>query len=405
MRRAPILICFVIFFAADQFDLKGQCIENPVGSGNYEALGGGPCANAIPTAVPFLRITPDARSGAMGDAGVAISPDANSMHINTSKLAFVESDFALSATYSPWLRSLGLQDVYLAYLSGYRRIDDLQTLGFSLRYFSLGDIQFTNDVGEPAGFGRPNEFELAVGFARKLGESFSVGINGKFIYSNLAAGQQVGGIDINPGVAGAADISFYYSLPLETSNLAFGLSLSNMGSKISYTKITNDFLPVNFGFGTAWEMDIDDYNQITFTADINKLMVPTPQHEFVDDDGNGINDHREKSFFSGVLGSWSDAPGGFSEELKEFTYSIGAEYWYDKQFALRAGYFHENALKGARTYITAGLGLKYNVFGINLSYLISTGATQQTSNPLDKTLRFSLLFDFGTGETDIPAGT
>jgi len=402
MRRAPLFTIvglFLLFFGNP--DLVAQCVENPVGSGKYEALGGGPCANAIPTAVPFLRITPDARTGAMGDAGVAISPDANSMHINTSKLAFAETDFALSATYSPWLRSLGLPDVYLAYLSGYKRIDDLQTLGFSLRYFSLGDIQFTNDVGQPAGFGRPNEFELAVGFARKLGENFSVGINGKFIYSNLAAGQQVGGVDINPGVAGAADISLYYAVPLDASQLTFGLSLSNMGSKISYTKITNDFLPVNFGFGSAWQFDLDDYNQLTFTADINKLMVPTPQHDFIDvDPQNGINDYREKSFFSGVLGSWGDAPGGFSEELKELTYSVGVEYWYDKQFALRAGYFHENPLKGNRTYITTGLGLKYNVFGINLSYLISTGSTQQNSNPLDKTLRFSLLFDFGANSSE-----
>ena len=404
MQRAPFFtLLFTIAFIYSH-DLSGQCVENPVGSGRYEALGGGPCANAIPTAVPFLRITPDARSGAMGDAGVAISPDANSMHINTSKLAFAETDFALSATYSPWLRSLGLPDVYLAYLSGYRRIDDLQTLGFSLRYFSLGDIQFTNEVGQPAGFGRPNEFEIAVGFARKLGENFSVGINGKFIYSNLAAGQQVGGIDINPGVAGAADLSLYYKLPLDNSLLTFGLALSNMGSKISYTNITNDFLPVNFGLGAAWQLYLDDFNELTFTADINKLMVPTPQHDFVDvDPQNGVNDYREQTFFRGVLGSWSDAPGGFSEELKEFTYSVGAEYWYDKQFALRAGYFHENDLKGARQYFTTGIGLKYNVFGINLSYLISIGRTQQNSNPLDKTLRFSLLFDFATQGGDSPA--
>ena len=405
MRRTPIftLVFCATFLLANT--LYSQCIESPQGSGNYIALDGGPCANAIPTAVPFLRITPDARTGGMGDAGVAISPDANSMHINSSKLAFADNDFALAATYSPWLRSLGLQDVYLAYLSGYKRIDDLQTLGFSLRYFSLGDIQFTNENGEPIGSGRPNEFELAVGFARKLGENFSVGVNGKFIYSNLAAGQEIGGIEINPGIAGAADISLYYKLPLETSDLTFGLALSNLGSKISYTKITNDFLPVNFGLGVAWQANLDDYNSLTFTADVNKLMVPTPQHNPKDENPqNGIPDYREKSLFSGIITSWSDAPEGFSEELKEFTYSIGAEYWYDKQFALRTGYFHENALKGARSYLTLGLGLKYNVFGINMSYLISTGNTLQSSNPLDKTLRFSLLFDFsavdGTAATN-----
>lgn len=396
MRR--IIILTLILSAAlcciDQ--AYGQCIESPPGSKRYIGLDGGPCANAIPTAVPFLRITPDARTGAMGDAGVAISPDANSMHINSSKLAFAENDFALAATYSPWLRSLGLQDVYLAYLAGYKRIDDLSSLGFSLRYFSLGDIQFTDENGQPIGNGRPNEFELAVGFARKLGENLSVGVNGKFIYSNLAAGQQVGGIDINAGVAGAADISLYYRLPLESSELNFGLALSNLGSKISYTNVTNDYLPANFAFGAAWEFNLDDYNQLTLTGDINKLMVPTPQHDFIDvDPQNGINDYREQSLFKSVISSWSDAPGGFSEELKEFTYSVGAEYWYDQQFALRAGYFSEHRQKGARKYLTLGLGLKYNVFGINMSYLISTGGQNTlASNPLDKTLRFSLLFDF-----------
>jgi hypothetical protein len=297
--------------------------------------------------------------------------------------------------------------VYLAYLAGYRRLDDLQSIGFSLRYFSLGDIQFTNENGEPAGFGRPNEFEVAVGFARKLGENFSVGINGKFIYSNLAGGQEVNGIEINPGVAGAADISFYYAIPLDASKLSFGLNLSNLGSKITYTKETNDFLPANFGLGAAWEVDFDEYNKLTLAADLNKLMVPTPEHPsdpgYNDEGDPNIPDYRERSFFRGVMGSFGDAPGGASEELKEITYSVGAEYWYDGQFAIRAGYFHENRLKGNRRYFTTGLGLKYNVFGINMSYLISTNSTAQASNPLDKTLRFSLLFDFGDlAGTEVP---
>jgi hypothetical protein len=181
---------------------------------------------------------------------------------------------------------------------------------------------------------------------------------------------------------------------LEASQLTFGLALSNLGSKISYTKITNDYLPANFGLGAAWQFDLDDYNKLTLTGEINKLMVPTPQHDFVDDDQNGINDYREQSLFKSVLSSWSDAPAGFSEELQELTYSIGAEYWYDDQFALRAGYFSEHQQKGGRKYLTLGLGLKYNVFGINMSYLISAGQTALNSNPLDKTLRFSLLFDF-----------
>jgi hypothetical protein len=342
----------ILFSVGISSPLWAQCVESPLGSGDWYLPDGSPCPNAIPTAVPFLRITPDARTGAMGDAGIAISPDANSMHINSSKLAFAENDFSISATYSPWLRSLGLQDVYLAYLSGYKRIDDLNAIGFSLRYFSLGDIQFTNDNGEPAGFGRPNEFEVAAGFARKLGENFSVGLNGKFIYSNLAGGQEVQGIEINPGVAGAIDLSFMYSIPLDASKLSFGLALTNLGSKITYTKETKDFLPANFGLGAAWEIEFDEFNKLTFAADLNKLLVPTPEHPSdpgYNDEGNpNIPDYREKTFFSGVLGSFSDAPGGASEELKEINYSIGAEYWYDNQFAIRVGYFYENPLKGNR---------------------------------------------------------
>ena len=393
--KTPLFLLVLFSFPFAQ--IAGQCILD--NNGNYISQGGGECANAIPTAVPFLRFTSDARSGGMGDAGIAISPDANSMHWNSSKLAFVENNTALSATYTPWLRSLGLQDVYLAYLAGYTKIDDLNTLGYSLRYFSLGDIQFTDENGQPQGFGRPNEFEVALGLARKLGENFSVGLSGKFIYSNLAAGQEVGGLEVSAGVAGAADLSFSYKIPMESSMLSLGLAISNLGSKISYTRETNDFLPVNFGFGSAWKFNFDEYNSLTIAADINKLMVPTPQHEFIDvDPQNDINDYREQSLFRGVLGSWSDAPGGFSEELQEFTYSVGVEYWYDQQFALRAGYFDEHRLKGARKYITTGLGIKYNVFSINMSYLISTASTLAASNPLDKTLRFSLLFNFENSE-------
>ena len=397
--KTPLFL--LVLFSFPFAKIAAQCILD--NNGNYTSIGGGDCANAIPTAVTFLRFTPDARSGGMGDAGIAIAPDANSMHWNSSKLAFTENNAALSATYTPWLRSLGLQDVYLAYLAGYAKIDELNTLGFSLRYFSLGDIQFTDENGQPQGFGRPNEFEVALGLARKLGENFSVGLSGKFIYSNLASGQEVGGLEVGAGVAGAADLSFSYKIPMESSMLSLGLAISNLGSKISYTRETNDFLPVNFGFGSAWQLDLDDHNSLMIAADINKLMVPTPQHEFIDvDPQNDINDYREQSLFRGVLGSWSDAPGGFSEELQEFTYSVGVEYWYDQQFAIRAGYFDEHRLKGARKYITTGLGIKYNVFSINMSYLISTASTLAASNPLDKTLRFSLLFNFENSE-DAPS--
>jgi hypothetical protein len=368
--------------------------------GNLVDVSGQPCVNTIVTAVPFLRITPDARGGAMGDAGIAVSPDPNAMHFNASKLAFAESDMAISATYTPWLRSLGLNDVYLAYLAGFYKLDDLQALGFSMRYFSLGSIQFTDENGEPLNTGRPNEFEIALAYSRMLAERFSAALTGKFIYSNLAAGQTVpGGETIEVGIAGAADISLTYQAPVKLggaeSNLNFGLALTNIGSKITYTRSTvKDFLPTNFGLGAAWNIDFDQYNRLTFTADVNKLMVPTPcQGDNCDESPqNGIPDYKEQSPISGIFSSWSDAPEGFGEELKELMFSFGAEYWYDRQFAVRAGYFSEHQQKGGRQYMTVGLGLKYNIFGLNFSYLVPT--TNQR-NPLDNTLRFSLLFDFG----------
>jgi hypothetical protein len=357
------------------------------------------CPNTIISAVPFLRIIPDARAAGMGDAGIAVSPDANTMHHNASKLAFIDQNVGLSATYSPWLRSLGLQDVYLAYLSGFKKIDDLTTIGASLRYFSLGEIAFTDVNGEPLGIGKPNEFEVAVAYARKLSDKFSAGVTGKFIYSNLAAGQQVDNIDIVPGVAGAVDISFTYLTPMNIgarSDLRFGLAISNLGSKISYTKSSlKDFLPANLGLGAALDIDFDDFNRLTFTAEINKLLVPTPDTTDIDPE-NGILDYREKGLFQGVFGSFGDAPNGFKEELREISYSVGVEYWYAEQFALRAGYYYEHPTKGNRQFLTLGVGIKYNIFGMNLSYLVPTSNVR---SPLDNTLRFSLLFDFAAAET------
>jgi hypothetical protein len=357
------------------------------------------CPNTIISAVPFLRIIPDARAAGMGDAGIAVSPDANTMHHNASKLAFIDQNVGLSATYSPWLRSLGLQDVYLAYLSGFKKIDDLTTIGASLRYFSLGEIAFTDVNGEPLGIGKPNEFEVAVAYARKLSDKFSAGVTGKFIYSNLAAGQQVDNIDIVPGVAGAVDISFTYLTPMNIgarSDLRVGMAISNLGSKISYTKSSlKDFLPANLGLGAALDIDFDDFNRLTFTAEINKLLVPTP-NDSLDADGNGISDYREKGLFEGVFGSFGDAPNGFKEELREISYSVGVEYWYAEQFALRAGYYYEHPTKGNRQFLTLGIGIKYNIFGMNLSYLVPTSNVR---SPLDNTLRFSLLFDFAAAET------
>ncbi|MCB0552224.1 MAG: type IX secretion system outer membrane channel protein PorV [Phaeodactylibacter sp.] len=381
---------------------QAQCTRQDPSNPNSPLinLDGSPCVNTVVSAVPFLRIVGDARSGAMGDAGIGISPDPNAIHFNASKLVFADEGLAISATYTPWLRALGLNDVYLAYLTGYYKLDDLQAIGFGLRYFSLGSIQFTDQNGEPLAIGRPNEFEITAAYARKLSDNFSAALSAKFIYSNLAAGQQVeGGETIEPGIAGAADISMTYRTPIDLQNaeseLTLGLALTNIGSKITYTNsLFRDFLPANFGLGAAWKIDLDEYNQITFATDINKLMVPTPcqAETCVDADNNGIFDYREQSSITGIFNSFSDAPDGFSEELKELMYSFGAEYWYDQQFAVRAGYYNEHSQKGGRKFFTVGLGLKYNIFGLNFSYLIPT--TNQR-NPLDNTLRFSLLFDFG----------
>jgi Type IX secretion system protein PorV len=382
----------------------GGCTLDPT-SGVWISPGGGPCTNTLISSVPFLRITPDARSAGMGDVGIAITPDANAMHFNASKLVFAEQDMSISATYSPWLKALGLQDVYMAYLSGYKRIDDLQAVGVSLRYFSLGEIAFTDQNGDSRGTGRPNEYEIAMAYARKLSPKFSMGLTGKFIYSNLAKGQQIDGIDIVAGTSGAVDISMTYvteaDLGSATSNITIGAAITNIGAKISYTEDKfKDFLPGNLGIGVAWDIDFDEHNRFTLAFDINKLLVPTPKHqedpEYDIDPQDGIADHRQKSLFSGVFGSFSDAPNGFKEEINELMYSIGVEYWYDKQFAVRAGYYYENPTKGNRQFITAGVGLKYNIFGLNLSYLIPT-STQRS--PLDNTLRFSLIFDIGGGGT------
>jgi len=393
---------------------QAGCIFN-VTSNRWEAQDGSPCVNSIITAVPFLRITPDARSGAMGDAGLAISPDANAMHFNASKLAFAENDMGISATYTPWLQALNLQDVYLAYLSGYKKIDDLSAVGLSLRYFSLGDIAFTDENGQSLGNGRPYEMEIAAAYSRKLSENFSVAVTPKFIYSNLASGQTIGDIEITPGIAGAADISAYYNKQMgkgpTAGRLMLAAAITNLGTRISYTQsINRDYIPTNLGIGGAYEFNFDEFNSLVIAFDINKFLVPTPQRQTIADengnlipnpefdvDQNDIPDYKEQSLFGAVFGSFSDAPDGFSEELQELMYSFGIEYWYDKQFAVRAGYYTEDQTKGNRRFFTVGLGLKYNIFGLNFSYLVPT--TNQR-NPLDNTLRFSLLFDFADSDQE-----
>lgn len=377
------------------------------GKGCVVDKAGGDCIpNALLTAVPFLRITPEARGGGMGDAGIATSPDANSIHYNASKLAFVEDKMSFSASLSPWLRNLGLQDIYLFYLSGYYKLDDLQTVGLSIRYFSLGEINFTDDNGTPTGSGRPNEFEIAGAYARKFGKDFSASLTAKYIYSNLAADQVVAGNEISAASAFAADLAFTYRKQFRNNNnqrnwLTIGLAMTNIGSKISYIKdVYSDFLPANFGLGVAYEMNFDEYNKLMVTGEINKLMVPSPiprDDPEYDANSNGIPDHREKGIFEGIFGSFGDAAGGFSEELQELMYTVGLEYWYDNQFAVRAGYFTENVLKGNRQYLTLGVGIKYNIFGMDLSYLVPTNNQQ---SPLANTLRFTFHFDMRAFQAD-----
>lgn len=360
--------------------------------------------NTITTAVPLMRISPNARSGAMGETGVATTPDANSLHWNAAKFAFIKDDLGISISYTPWLRQL-VNDIYLAYLSGYKKIDDNQTLAMSLRYFSLGNIAFTDINGQDAGQGNPNEYAIDVAYSRKLSPKLSTALALRYIRSDLASGQSVGGTPIRAGNAIATDISVYYQNEAKLGDLntqyAFGANISNVGSKINYTESAErDFLPMNMGLGSYFNIKLDDYNELAFTIDINKLLVPTP--DSIDADNNNIADYKEKSVPAALFGSFVDAPGGFGEEMRELVYSFGSEYWYDKQFAVRAGFFDEHSTKGNRKYFTLGLGLRLNVFGLDFSYLIPTNGQQ---NPLNNTLRFTLLFDFSAFNTKDGGGS
>ena len=352
--------------------------------------------NTITTAVPFLMIAPDARSGSLVDAGAATSPDANAIHWNPAKLAFIEKTSGVSLTYTPWLRKL-VPDISLSYLTGYYRYGKLQTFGLSLLYFSLGDIQFTGENGEDRGKGRPKEYAFTEVYSRKLSEAFSIGLDFKFVLSDLATGQMVGNKEVFSGKTLAGGFSMFYNKELtigETKNtISSGLVISNIGNKITYTNSDDrDFIPGNIRFGLAYKYHIDEYNAFCLTADLNKLLVPTPPIRDANDSIIAGEDDK-KELLDGIFGSFNDAPAGNEEELKEINYATGVEYWYEQLFAVRAGYFHEDVLKGARKYYTMGLGLRYNVFGLDFSYLVPA-SDQQTSNPLAETLRFTLSFDF-----------
>ncbi len=347
--------------------------------------------NAIQTVVPFLTIAPDSRAGGMGDAGVATSPDVYSNHWNPAKYAFIDGDGGVGLSYSPWLRNL-VPDINIAYLSGYYRIDKKQVISSSLLYSSLGAVPFTDDYGAFLNEFNPNEFAFDLGYSRKFSENFSGGVAFRFIYSNLTGGSYSGGTATKPGTSFAADIAGYYhkdvSMFSKDGLVGLGFNLSNIGSKMSYSDgQTSDFIPMNMRLGAAGTMNFDNFNKMTLTVDLNKLLVPTPPKY----DGTDIIDGKDPNVGvpTAIFQSFYDAPGGFSEEIHEITYSFGAEYWYNDQFALRGGYFHENASKGNRKYFTAGAGFKLKGFTIDFSYLMPT----VSNHPLARTLRFSLSFD------------
>ena len=341
--------------------------------------------NPIFTAVPSLTIAPDARAGGMGDIGAATTPDVNSQYWNPSKYVFMESEAGVSLSYTPWLRSL-VTDIDLIYLAGYYKFNPRQALSTSLRYFSLGDITIMDELGYEQNTAHPLEMAIDVAYSQMLSEKFSASAALRLIYSDLNNGiNQGAGSEMYPGASVAADVSAYYRTPINLTTgkglLSFGLNLSNLGSKITYDRnATNNFIPTNLRLGGSFDYDVDDYQRISFSADANKLLVPTP---------NATTDFNKVSMLSGVFMSFNDAAGGGKEELTEIMWSLGAEYAYNKQFFVRAGYFNENAYKGNRKYFTAGAGFKLNVFQLDAGYVISTSQ----SNPLDQTLRFSLSFD------------
>jgi len=359
----------------------------------------------ITTAVGFLSISPDARAAAMGDAGAAISPDANSIHWNAGKLAFVENNIGFSLNYTPWLGKI-VNDMSLSYLSGYYKLTEEQAVAMEMRYFDLGDIDLYDIGGNYNGSVRPREWAIGGTYSRKLSEKLGIGVSLRYIQSNINQSIASLGDDVKPGKSVAGDIAVYYNTDLQmgasTSKIAFAGSISNIGGKITYVDDqTKDFLPTNLRLGTAWTANFDAYNTITLSLDFNKLMVPTPPIYETDENGQIIYDQNgdpviaegkdpDRGVISGMFGSFADAPDGFSEEMQEIMISFGAEYWYNKLFAARAGYFYENEHKGNRKYFTIGVGFRYQVFGLDFAYLIPT----QQEHPLAETLRFSLLFNF-----------
>ena len=380
---------FVLIILANQLAYTQNQLE-------IDDLTGG--LNTITTAVPFLMITPDSRSGSMGDVGAATSPDASSISTNPAKYSFIEDDLGFSISYVPWLRAL-VPDINLSYISGYKKLNQNDAVAFELRYFSLGDITFTDILGNTLGQFNPNELALGGSYSRKLSDLFSLSLATRYIYSNLTGGQMAGDIQTNAGKSFAADVAGYFTNKIrflkKDSDLSFGFNISNIGNKISYTNVgERDFIPINLKLGSSLNINFDDYNSMSYSFDINKLLVPTPplynsENEIIAGKDPNV------SVVSGIFQSFSDAPDGFSEELRDINLSFGTEYWYAKQFALRGGYFYEHDTKGGRKFFTFGAGVKYNVFALDFSYLINASRTINGTNPLANTMRFTMIFDIG----------
>lgn len=377
---------------------------------------GGTTINPITTAVPFLMISPDSKQGAMGDVGAATDPDVNSIHWNGSKLAFMEKKFGVGATVTPWLRLL-VPDINMYYLTGYGKINSKQTVGASLRYFSLGNIELTDATGVRTGSFKPNEFAIDLAFSQKLSKNFSLGVATRFINSSISR-VYFNGSSGNAASTFAVDLSMFYKsdkfkIADKKTVGTFGLAFTNIGAKIKYSNDQN-FIPMNMRLGGGLKMEIDDYNTFGIYVDFNKLLVPTPpvyqktitasgQQQDVIDPATGkkvIEKGKDPNvdIATGIIQSFSDAPGGFSEELKEVNESIGLEYSYNNIFAVRGGYFHEAKTKGARQFFTVGAGFKFKIIGVDFSYLIPTSL----QNPLQRTWRVTLSFNFDGADSTEP---
>ena len=354
--------------------------------------------NYISTGMPLQLIAPDAIAAGLGDAGVATTPDAYSTHWNNAKFAFIDNNAGLSTTYTPWLRKLG-PDMNFLYLGGYKRLNKRSAFAASLTYFTMGVIQHTGEAGEELGEYKPNEFSIDATYSMKLSDNLSLGATARYLRSDLTQGMDVDGQTTKPANGLAADVGLYYQQDIDAhQRFALGAHISNLGNKLSYSNddTEKEFLPANLRIGGRYSYEIDEYNRFSVMLDLNKLLVPTPPlrngDTIISDYYSSFSDYHQTSTMMGAIQSFYDAPGGMSEELKEISLSVGAEYWYSETFAARLGYFYEAATKGDRKYLTVGAGIRYNMMNFDFAYLVPT--SQFSINPLANTFRISLTVNF-----------